>query len=81
MLNMSSKKKKISWEKKRRGEFSCSCQPLLGVMKKSEEMYTWPLSEDGRKLLTLTSGKRKMVISRVFLHSSQRSVTCLLPTE
>lgn len=22
--------------------------PLLGVMKKSEEMYTWPLSEDGR---------------------------------
>lgn len=44
---MSSKKKKNLLEKKEVSLVAVA-HPLLGVMKKSEERYTWPLSEDGR---------------------------------
>lgn len=61
ILNMS---KKIAWKK--RGQLSRSCYPLVDVMKKSEETYTWPLSEEGRRSPTLASSEWKMVISRVY---------------
>lgn len=55
--------------------FSCICYPDLDAAKKWEMMYTWPHSEDARKLPALTSSVRKMVINTtcrtksVVLHS------------